>query len=152
MTKVEVESALTEEYDFAAGQVLVYGARLSNVARLRTILEALLNVPGVKDVESVTVGMNYARGVPRVELHLRGSAKASSFVREVVKLFHVPFVKEPSGETLRCHADVLGVSAGIHNYLPEGCRVEYHEEFIPGHIEQRPQVICGKKEETDENE
>ena len=148
MTKAEIETALEAEYQYATRQVLDYADRMNNVARMRPILEALLAVPGIEDVERSYLGVDYKTNGPKIELYLKQSAQDSHFVREAVKLLHVTFVKESSGETLRCHADILGVTVGISNYLPEGCRIEYHDELIPARTERRAKVICNQGEDA----
>ena len=148
MTKEQIEKDLAGEYEYATKQVLEYADRMSNVARMRPILEALLAVPGIEDVERSYLGVDYKTNGPRIELYLKASARESRFVREAVKLLHVTFVKESNVDTIRCHADILGVTVGISNYLPEGCRVEYHEELIPAHTERRAKVICREESEN----
>ena len=144
MTKEQIEKDLAGEYKYATKQVLDYADRMVNVARMRPILEALLAVPGVEDVERTYLGVDYKTNGPKIELYLKQSAQDSHFVREAVKLLHVTFVKESSGGTIRCHTDILGVTVGISNYLPEGCRIEYHDELIPARTERRAKVICNE--------
>ena len=150
MTKVEVEKALKDEYEYAAKEVLRYGTRMSGVEKARPILEALLAIPGHEHVGVVSVSGNWkAPYKPTITLYLRDSAKASPFVREIVKALHIPAKKTPSGNGILCEFDILGVTLSVMGYLPEDCRIEYVEEVIPAHTERRSKVICKKEDENE---
>jgi hypothetical protein len=94
-------------------------------------------------VKTVDVGQTYC--APRrslITLYLE--RKDSPLVREIAQLLHIRFTKEPAGESLLCRADVGEVILEINNYLPVGCVVEYHEEYIPGHMGRVGKVVCPK--------
>lgn len=141
MTAETVKKARAAEETYAAQQVLEYGARLYAAPRLEAILEALLQVPSAGDVRAIDMGQTYdTPSRPRITLSLE--RQDSPFVRDVAKLLHVRFDKQPAGEALLCTAQVNEVTLQVTNYLPESCVVEYHDEYIPGHMGKVAKVVC----------
>lgn len=148
MNAAMIQRAVEDEARHASTQVLEYGERLYVLPRLQSILEAVAKAPGAEDVRTIALGIAYCtvpdnRTLPCITLYLK--RQDSPLVREIVKLLHIPFDKQPAGDALMCVARIGEVILQVANYLPESCVVEYHDEYIPGHMAKMPKVVCRKE-------
>lgn len=81
-------------------------------------------------------------GEENVTLHLSREHKTSPLPREIAQEFHATGVKEPADGTLAVRYELPRLNLLVAGYLPETCRVEYVEEYIPAHTGRVAKVVC----------
>lgn len=143
MTADDIAKAVKNDQNVASKYLFQYADRLSAHTRMDAFLHKLLaECSGAEDVDNLTFTNHWKTGLPVLSLYLKADKKDSALPRELVRVFGGRLEKAPSGDGLCCSGEYMRFEVRVYGYLPKTCRIEYREEYIPGHTARVPKVIC----------